>query len=214
MQQKKTPISTKDQLLNVAERHFAMYGFAGTSLRGIIKEAKVNVAAVAYHFGSKEELFDAVIQRFAQPVVSRQLEMLNEVMSKIDAKSEGDASLKAILIAFYTPPINLLKSKGAEGEQLSLLLGRAQTEPEPVFSLVDKHYRNCREEFIAAFRGCMPQASDEELNWHFEFMLSLIVCFLTRQVSIRQRYGGAENWSADEAIARMVSFCQCGMTPI
>lgn len=215
---KKTPISTKEHLLNVAEQHFAMYGFAGTSLRGIIKEAKVNVAAVAYHFGSKEELFDAVIQRFAQPVVTVQLQMLKEVLNKSHAKTENrnenDRLLEAILLAFYTAPINLLKSKGAEGEQLSLLLGRAQTEPEPVFSLVDKHYRNCREEFIAAFRVCIPQASDEELNWHFEFMLSLIVCFLTRQVSIRQRYGGAENWSAEEAIARMVSFCQCGMTSI
>ena len=202
---KGTPTTTKEQLLNVAEKHFSMYGFAGTSLRGIIKEAKVNVAAVAYHFGSKEELFDAVIQRFAAPVVAQQLEMLNEVMSK------SDASLKAILLSFYTAPINLLKSKGVEGEQLSLLLGRAQTEPEPIFSLVDKHYSNCREEFLKAFRTITPTASDEKLNWHFEFMLSLIVCFLTRQDSIRKRYSGADDWSADEAIARMVAFCESGM---
>ncbi|MDY6896782.1 MAG: helix-turn-helix domain-containing protein, partial [Cyanobacteriota bacterium] len=44
---------TKEQILNVAERQFAEKGYAGTTLRGVIKEAEVNIAAVHYHFGSK-----------------------------------------------------------------------------------------------------------------------------------------------------------------
>ena len=51
---------TKEQILNVAERQFAEKGYAGTTLRGVIKEAEVNIAAVHYHFGSKEELFIAL----------------------------------------------------------------------------------------------------------------------------------------------------------
>jgi AcrR family transcriptional regulator len=197
--------ATKDQLLDVAERHFATYGFAGTSLRGIIREAKVNVAAVAYHYGSKEELFSAVMQRFAIPVVSEQLRLLEEI-------DNNALDLGSILTAFYTPPVRLLKSKGVQGETLALFLGRAQTEPEPIFSLVDQHYAPCRSKFIEAFRGCMPDASEADQQWNFEFMLSLIVCFLTRQAPIRKRYGDTSlGWTTEQAIERMVAFCQSGM---
>jgi AcrR family transcriptional regulator len=199
----KTRLDTKQQILDVAERHFAVYGFAGTSLRGIIKDAKVNIAAVAYHFGDKEELFSAVIARFASGVVSAQLQQLES--------AKENADLKKILIAFYEPPLKLIKARGKSGQTLALFLGRMQTEPEPIFSLVDKHFADCRNQFIAAFRHCMPQSAEADLQWHFEFMLSLIVCFLTRESQIRKRYGAPEDWTAEEATKRMVAFCECGM---
>src|SRR5688572_9121803 len=196
---------TKDHILDVAERHFAQYGFAGTSLRGIIAEAEVNVAAVAYHFGGKEELFGAVMQRFAAPVVQSQLERLRAVLTK------RDAALADVLRSFYEPPIALIKKLGKRGESLSLFLGRAHTETEPVYSLVDAHYAACREEFIDAFRKLKPGLSEADYQWCFEFMISLIVCFLTRQKVIRQRYSGTSDWKPDLVIVRLVNFCEAGI---
>ena len=92
-----TQTSTKDQILDIAESHFATFGFAGTSLRGIIKEANVNVASVAYHFGSKDDLFAAVMKRFAAPVVEAQLTRLRSEISK------PDLTLEKVLRAFYEP---------------------------------------------------------------------------------------------------------------
>ncbi len=196
--------NTKTQLLDIAEKHFALYGFAGTSLRGIIKDAKTNVASVAYHFGTKEELFAAVIERFAAPVVSEQLERLTtELQSK-------NLNLQNVLLAFYDPPVRLVHKMGKKGDSLSLFLGRTQTEPEPIYSMVDKHYSHCRDRFINAFKKVLPGLSEEDYQWRFEFMLSLIVCFLTRQKQIRARYDKKSDWDADEAIARMIAFCQAG----
>ena len=45
-----TTIDTKEQIISVAERLFAERGFAGTTLRNVISEADVNLAAVHYHF--------------------------------------------------------------------------------------------------------------------------------------------------------------------
>ncbi len=193
--------STKSTILDVAERHFATYGFAGTTLRGVIKDAGVNVASVAYHYGSKEDLFDVVIERFAQPVVAAQLAALD---------SNSDTSLKNVLEAFYLPPLRLVQSRGDAGAILGLFLGRMQTEPEPIFSMVDRHFALCREKFISAFRKLFPNASEADLQWNFEFMLSLIVCFLTRQEQIRQRYADPLAWTPEEATRRMISFCQNG----
>ena len=198
------PVDTKQQILDVAERHFAIYGFAGTSLRGIIKDAKVNIAAVAYHFGNKEDLFSAVIERFAAPVVSEQLRLLKEI--------KGKGELSSILTAFYEPPLRLIKARGKSGKTLALFLGRMQTEPDPIFSLIDNHFADCRNQFIEAFRRCMPTATEADLQWHFEFMLSLIVCFLTREFQIQKRYASPQDWTPEEAIRRMISFCQSGMS--
>ena len=55
--------NTKDRILDVAETLFADNGFAATSLRDITREAGVNIAAVNYHFGSKDGLLGAVLER-------------------------------------------------------------------------------------------------------------------------------------------------------
>lgn len=198
-------MKTEDQLLDIAERHFAAYGFAGTTLRGIIKEAGVNVAAIAYHFGDKEELFAAVIERFAKPVVQQQLRQLEQVLS------QEQVSLADVLLAFYAPPILLVKKLGKKGEALSQFLGRAQSEAEPVASIVDRHYAFCRQQFLLAFDRVLPHLDSAEKHWYFEFMLSLIVCFLTRQKIIHKRYSKDSDWDTEEVTVRLVAFCQAGM---
>ena len=59
---------TKTRILNAAEKLFGEKGFDGTSLRDITAEAQVNLAAVNYHFQSKDSLFDAVIERRIEPI--------------------------------------------------------------------------------------------------------------------------------------------------
>lgn len=201
----KSKSDTKTHILDIAEKHFARDGFAGTSLRAIIKDAGVNVAAIAYHFGTKEELYIAVTQRFAAPVVVEQLKRLKAEMLKDNATLEG------VLRAFYEPPLNLIKKMGKKGDTLSMFLGRAHTEPEPVYSLVDSHYAVCRSQFIDAFRRFIPDLTEAQYQWHFEFMLSLIVCYLTRHKPVRLRYTKDTDWRPEEVTVSLVDFCTKGM---
>ena len=53
-----TKPDTKTQILDVAERLLAENGFSGTTLRNIVSEADVNLAAVHYHFGSRKNSFE------------------------------------------------------------------------------------------------------------------------------------------------------------
>lgn len=50
------------QIIYVAEKLFAMKGFAGTSVRDIAQEADVNVSMISYYFGSKEKLIEALFE--------------------------------------------------------------------------------------------------------------------------------------------------------
>src|SRR5271166_1373914 len=68
---------TKTRILDTAEKLFGDKGFESTSLRDITAEAHVNLAAVNYHFQTKDSLIDAVIQRKIEPVNQRRLAMLD-----------------------------------------------------------------------------------------------------------------------------------------
>ena len=58
---------TKERILDAAEQLFGEHGPSDTSLRAITAAAGVNLAAVNYHFGSKEKLIEAVLSRRLEP---------------------------------------------------------------------------------------------------------------------------------------------------
>ena len=93
---------TKQRILDVAERLFAERGFSGTSLRTIIGEAGVNLAAVHYHFHSKDALLEAVILRRLEPVNRERLAMLEACEH---AARGGPPAVEDILRAFIEPTV-------------------------------------------------------------------------------------------------------------
>ncbi len=70
------PDATRERLLDAAERLIADRGLAATSVRAVCGEADANVAAVHYHFGSKDALVDAVLARRMGELTERRLAML------------------------------------------------------------------------------------------------------------------------------------------
>jgi AcrR family transcriptional regulator len=56
----------RGHLIEVAEQLFGQYGFEGTSIRQLAKEAGVNIAMISYYFGSKEKLVQAIIETKGQ----------------------------------------------------------------------------------------------------------------------------------------------------
>src|ERR1044071_1378756 len=66
-----TTTSTRDQILDAAERLFARKGFDPTTIKEIGAAAKLNPALLYYYFRDKEELYRAVLQRVAGELVTR-----------------------------------------------------------------------------------------------------------------------------------------------
>src|ERR1700675_4146146 len=110
-----SPHDTKTKILNAAEKLFALNGFDATSLRDITAQAQVNLAAVNYHFQSKDSLGDAVIARRVEPVNRRRLEMLDG--------AGPEPSVEQILTAFLTPALEIRL------ECVVPLLGRILSNP-------------------------------------------------------------------------------------
>ncbi len=165
-----TTTDTKEQIISVAERLFAELGFTGTTLRNVVSEAGVNLAAVNYHFGSKENLFRAVVARFARPVVAKELNLL----SKLTARAELP-SVEEILTAMLQPSLEIL----AQDENTRLVraqfMGRCRTEPEPIQSIAYTEFAPALEPFLDVLQQVLPEQSRSQLSWKFDLVITALV---------------------------------------
>jgi AcrR family transcriptional regulator len=155
-------MDTKQKILDTAERLIATQGFAGTSLRQIISEAGVNLAAVHYHFGSKQDLLDHVILRKAAAVNEERHRLIEQFESEAGS---GSVSVEKVLTAFFKPMIEA----GARNPQFVKLMGRMYGEGLlPV--LIEKHFQPTLTRFAKALHRARPELSEGELRWRMQFM--------------------------------------------
>lgn len=163
---------TSDRILDAAERLFAEQGIRATSLRTLTREAGVNLAAVHYHFGSKEGLLDAVIERQALPVNESRITELERL--ERNAGSEGPTA-EALLAAFVLPAVTRLRDLGPRAQHLPRLLARIEAQPaEVVEALMRKHFGDVARRFVEALQRALPELSPETIAERLRFTAGLI----------------------------------------
>jgi AcrR family transcriptional regulator len=172
-------IETQHKILDTAERLFGEHGYAGTSLRQIIAEAGVNLAAIHYHFGNKEELLDRLVIRKAGPVNDERLARLDGLEREAGSSS---VPLEKLLRAFLEPPLLQIK----ENPELGKLMGRLYGEGLMPM-IAERHFLNVKTRFIAAFGRALPQLTEQEVALRLQFMVGAMahtMLFACRQFPI------------------------------
>lgn len=172
-------IKTEDKILDTSERLFGEQGYAGTSLRQIIAAAGVNLAAIHYHFGNKEELLDRLVARKAGPVNAERLEHLDRYEAEAGS---SPVAVEKILQAFLEPPLQRVK----ENPDFAKLMGRLYGEGL-MPGIAERHFHTVLSRFTAAFGRALPHLSHEELGLRLHFMLGAMahtMLFASRQFSI------------------------------
>src|SRR5260370_24184310 len=92
--------NTASRIIDAAERLFIRDGIDATSLRAVTREAAVNVAAIHYYFGSRDELLRAVLDRIITPVNERRIPLLEQAL----AASNGNPLEGAELVRIFLLP--------------------------------------------------------------------------------------------------------------
>jgi AcrR family transcriptional regulator len=154
---------TEVKILDTAERLFGEQGYAATSLRQIIAEAGVNLAAIHYHFGSKEDLLDQLVMRKAGPVNEERMAMLDGFEAAAGAEP---VPVEKILWAFLQPPFLKIN----KNPNFSRLMGRMYGEGMMPL-IVEKHFQPVVTRFFAAFGRALPWLSPTELALRLQFMV-------------------------------------------
>ena len=156
-------MDTKEKILDTAERLFGEQGYGATSLRHIITEAGVNLAAVHYHFGSKEELLDAIVARKLAPLNAERMVLLDQAI----ATAEGGAvPIQAFLEAFLRPAV----LRARQDPKFCKLMGRLHAEGL-MPKMVHKNFQEIAARFLGGMRRTLPKLSDEEVSWRIHFMI-------------------------------------------
>ncbi|MBV8905675.1 MAG: TetR family transcriptional regulator [Acidobacteriia bacterium] len=154
--------TTRDKILDTAEHLIADHGFAATSLRQIIAEAGVNLAAVHYHFGSKQDLLDQLILRKVSRVNAEREALLDQFEREA---SPEPVPVEKILKAFFEPMIET----GCRNPQFVRLMGRMIAEGL-IPAIAEKHFHPTASRFVKAFRRALPNLPEGELFWRMQFM--------------------------------------------
>lgn len=202
------PPDTKDRILDSAEKLFAERGFEATSIRMISSGAKVNLAAVNYHFQSKDALLDAVYERRAGPVNARRLALLDE----FEARANGQpVPPEQILEALMRPIFEL----GDRVGHIPRMMVRMQyvEQDAVVESVFDKYFRPVFVRLFAAMRRSLPHLTEEELFWRMQFTAGAFSHIVASGGALRVLAKGRIRKPEPEVLmGRLIQYACAGLT--
>lgn len=195
-----TGSSTKERILDAAERLIAKHGFEATSLRAITAEAEVNLAAVNYHFQSKDALIRAVIARRLGPVNEKRLAMLDAIEA---AAGDGPLPIGAVIEAFVGPVIEIRD----KATSFAPIMGRVFSEnAEFGQRFFHDHLEAVAQRFTAAFARAVPGLPREEILWRAFFLIGAMSHTLVLGEILRLFSGGlCKTDDVDDMLKRTVT---------
>ena len=199
---------TKDRILDTAERLFAEQGYAATSLRSIIAEAEVNLAAVHYHFHSKEALLEAVILRRSVPANQERLALLDQCER---SAGEKPPALEQVIEAFVAPTFRMARNPASGGMVFMRLLGRLHAEGDLLSGILTSQFREVLERFGSALHRALPDLPPGELFWRLNFAIGALGQALrggSRDLGVIADLSRASN--SELALEELIAFLSAG----
>lgn len=212
----RSPDDTRARILDAAEKLFMENGYDAASMRHITAAAGVNLAAVNYHFGNKEALFQAVLKRRLEVINRERLDLLDRL--EAEAAREGrPVKPSAIVDAFFGTLLRIGTDPAHGGDTFMRLLGRTHTEPSGfLHALFAGEYREVIERYKAALFRALPEVPKAEIVWRFHFMLGATSYAIAGTDALRL----VTDWPRDEAegidrpeylLPRLMSFLLGGL---
>jgi AcrR family transcriptional regulator len=200
-------LSVRERILMVAERLFAEHGMAGVGLRAITAEAKVNLASIAYHFGSKDGLLEALLAGRAAPIAEERLRLL-----ALCSEGGKTPALEDILDAFLRPALVFGVQPRFGGPAFVKLRARLATEPETLSrKILSKAFDLSSREFLDAMAGALPQVPRAEIEWRFHFMLGAMFYTMANTGRIQAlTKGRVDPGNVKRALHHMIPFLAAG----
>ncbi len=202
--------STKEKILDAAERLFARSGFHSTSLRTITTEAGVNLAAVNYHFGSKDALIGEIFRRRLKKLNGQRIKGLEKVRKEA-AERKTRPDLEATIRAFIAPSLPLLRSE--QGTCFITIVARAIMDPnQQVRQIFLREMKDVLALFFDTLQSALPHLPQDALFSRLQFMLGIMGHTMFN--------AGKPSWNPlkleqetgiDILFERMISFVKAGM---
>lgn len=200
---------TRSRILDAAEELFVEHGLDATSMRMITTKAGVNLAAVNYHFGSKDSLIQEIFQRRLVELNRQRLAALDRV--EAEAGSDGIRPSQ-VLEAFFRPSLELATDTEHGGRIFMQLLGRTYTEPNAfVRKFLAEEYAETLQRFLKALYDSLPGVPREEILWRFHFMMGATSYAIAGTDTLELFAGRFDDVDPARLMPRLMSFLLGGL---
>jgi AcrR family transcriptional regulator len=199
---------TKERILDAAERLFSEQGYSATSLRSIIADAGVNLAAVHYHFHSKLALLEAVILRRSLPANQARLALLDQ----FEREASGQpVPLEKVIEAFVAPTFQMARDPAHGGMVFMRLLGRLHAEGDLLPGIIKSQFGDVLRRFSGALRRALPDLSQEELFWRLNLAIGALAQTLRGgPKDLETASELAPSFDSETTLERLVAFLSAG----
>jgi len=202
-----SPDATRDRIFLAAERLFAVHGFAEVSVRDITAAAGVNLAAVNYHFGSRDALLFEIFRTRGSELNRLRIRMLHEAMD-----AHGDKPpVRAILEALIAPPLRWFSPTSDRFVAMQFLV-RTRSEGTAEIREALRSDVTHLTRFADALMAARPDLPSTEVYWRLHFTLGLV--HQNRAAELERlrlvSHGLAEDRDVEGHIRRMVDFAEAG----
>ena len=197
--------STKDRILGAAEELFAQHGFAGTSLREVTSRADVNIAAVNYHFGSKDNLINEVFRRRMDVMSAQRLDALR------DAVELQPGLLEPVLAAFVKPALAMSQDRHGGGAFIRVIARAYAEKNDGLRKFLSDHYGHVLRDFAKAIAGCVPELGKEALYWRLDFLSGALTYAMADFGLIKRPSGVSESTHRSHAAEELIRFAAAGL---
>jgi AcrR family transcriptional regulator len=153
-----------EALLDEAEAEFASAGFDNGSLRKIMRQAGVDPGAVHYHFGGREALAAAVLDRLLAPLNARRLELLEA------AVANGRPGAPQLVEALIRPDIEAAHALHAQSPGRARLIGAIYSRPADfVATTVASHFAPVADAFRPHLEAALPHVAFDDIAWRIRW---------------------------------------------
>lgn len=210
MNHNELPHYTKTQLkiIDTAEHLFACHGIHATTMRAITSGAKVNLAAVNYHFGNKENLIQAVLLRRLIPLNNERQQQLDRVLHEATTGNQP-ATAKQILHSFIMPTILFGKQNEACKDFMTIvatMMMNPDNEFRQLFISIMTPFLN---QLLQALSNALPNISPSTLYLRLQFSLGAMM-FSMREIDLPLSVQHLNN-DIELLIEEITSFVSVGM---
>jgi len=201
--------ATKAAVFNAAERLFALHGFQNVSVRDITAEAKVNLASVNYHFGSKDSLLFEIFRKRTAELNRERARMLHEAT----AAASGKPPVREILRAYFTPPLRWARPDNDRRISVQFII-RARSEGTAEMREVLRNDVSHLERFAGALVAARPDLPKEDVYWRLHFVLGMVHNNRFAEFDRLHHLSGGltREGDVDALLKRMLDFADAGFS--
>lgn len=196
--------STKDRILHAAEELFAQQGFASTSLRQVTSRADVNIAAVNYHFGSKDNLVNEVFRRRMDEMSAERLKALRQ------AVQTRPGELEPVLAAFVEPALAMARDRHGGGAFIRVIARAYAESNDSLRKFLSDQYGHVLRDFARAIDACVPGLGKETLYRRLDFLAGALTYAMADFGLIKRPAGVSEATHRERAAKALIRFAAAG----